>query len=130
MESRPVTREELVQLYDLGVTRKKEEHEVFVLRGTLNPDRANLYSELQRYVDFDVRYSDMAKHYYAEDLAYFENGLNDDLLYMTEESELSPKLYAEYLREIDPAQRNYEKITHGYLMTLKKNIAKVKERMG
>jgi hypothetical protein len=71
----------------------------------------------------------MAQHYYAEDLTYFENGLNEDLLVLTKDSELPPKLYAEYLREIDPAERLNEKITHAYITDLKKNITKVRDEL-
>lgn len=127
MNTRAITKEELVQLYELGIVRKMEEHEMFVMRAIDNPARAEIYSKLQMYVDVETRYYDLAKHYYSEDFGYFEDGLNDDLLTMTKESELPPKLYAEYLREIDPSQRVYEKITHGYLVTLKKNISKVRE---
>jgi len=129
MKTRAITKEELVQLYDLGITRKMEEHEIFVMRALENPERADIYAELQTYVDIDSRYYDLAKHYYSEDFGYFEDGQNEDLFVMTKESELPPKLYAEYLREIDPSQRVYEKITHGYLVTLKKNISKVGEEM-
>ena len=130
MKSRAVTKEELVKLYELGITRKMEEREIFFMRSLENPERADVYAELQRYADMECRYYDLAKRYYAGDLSYFENGSNEDLLLLTKESELPPKLYAEYLREIDPSQRNYEKITHGYLVTLKRNIAKVREEMG
>jgi len=130
MKSRAVTKEELVKLYELGITRKMEEREIFFMRSLENSERADVYSELQRYVDMECRYYELAKHYYAGDFSYFENGSNEDLLLLTKESELPPRLYAEYLREIDPSQRNYEKITHGYLVTLKRNIAKVREEMG
>ena len=129
MKTRTLKKEELVELFKLGATRKLEEHELFAMRAVNDPDRADIYAELQTYVDVEWRYYDMAQHYYAEDFEYFENGLNDDLLLMTKESELPPKLYAEYLREIAPDQRVYEKITHGYLVSLKKNIGKVKEAM-
>ena len=129
MKTRTIKKEELVELFKLGATRKLEEHELFAMRAVNDPDRADIYAELQTYVDVEWRYYDMAQHYYAEDFEYFENGLNDDLLLMTKESELPPKLYAEYLREIAPDQRVYEKITHGYLVSLKKNIGKVKEAM-
>jgi hypothetical protein len=69
----------------------------------------------------------MAVHYYSEDFSYFENGLNEDLLVLTDSSELSPKLYSEYLREISPDQRVNEKITHAYITDLKKHIDQVKE---
>ncbi len=129
MKTRAITKEELAEMFKIGATRKLEEHELFTMRAINNPERADIYAELQTYVDIEWRYYDMAQHYYAEDFDYFENGLNDDLLLMTKESELSPKLYAEYLREISPDQRVYEKITHGYLVTLKRNISKVKEGM-
>ncbi|MBR4244030.1 MAG: hypothetical protein IKQ14_01360, partial [Candidatus Methanomethylophilaceae archaeon] len=65
----------------------------------------------------------------AEDFSYFENGLNEDLLLLTSSSELSPKLYAEYLREISPDQRTNERITHAYVVDLKKHINEVREMM-
>ena len=126
MKSKPVTKEKLVELFRDGATRKLEEHELFVMRAIENPDRAEVYSELQRFVKTEWRYYDLALHYYSEDFAYFEDGQNEDLLVLTEENELSPKLYAEYLREIDSSQRINEKITHKYLENLKENIDKVR----
>ncbi len=127
MNNNPVTKERLVELFDKGATRKMEEHEIFVIRALENPGRAGLYSELQAYVKIESRYYDLAKHYYAEDFSYFENGLNEDLLLLTKESELSPRSYAEYLREIDPSERLNEKITHSYIKSLKSNIGKVRD---
>ncbi|MBE6528599.1 MAG: hypothetical protein E7Z64_05505 [Thermoplasmata archaeon] len=129
METRAITKEELVELFRIGATRKMEEHEIFVMRALEHPERAEVYSELQSYVDIESRYYDLARHYYAGEFSYFENGENEDLLLLTKVSELPPKLYAEYLREIDPSQRVYEKITHGYLLSLKHNISEVKEAM-
>ena len=129
METRAITKEELVELFRIGATRKMEEHEIFVMRALEHPERTEIYSELQSYVDIESRYYDLARHYYAGEFSYFENGENEDLLLLTKVSELPPKLYAEYLREIDPSQRVYEKITHGYLLSLKHNISEVKEAM-
>ena len=129
METRAITKEELVELFRIGAIRKMEEHEIFVMRALEHPERAEIYSELQSYVDIESRYYDLASHYYAGEFSYFENGDNEDLLLLTKVSELPPKLYAEYLREIDPSQRVYEKITHGYLLSLKHNISEVKEAM-
>ena len=129
MYSRPITNDELVQLYKMGATRKLEEHELFIMRAMEQPEHAELFEQLAEYVDIEWRYYDMAQHYYAGDFAYFENGLNDDLLQLTKQSELSPKLYSEYLRQIDPSQREYEKITHGYLAALKRNMDRVKVAM-
>ncbi len=129
MKDKPVSKERLVELFSEGATRKLEEHELFAMRIVENPQRESIYRELMTYVDVEWRYYDLAKHYYGEDFTYFENGLNEDLLFMTKESELPPKLYAEYLREIEPSQRLNEKITHSYLTNLKKNISKVREEM-
>jgi hypothetical protein len=127
MDNTPVSKERLVELFDKGATRKLEEHELFIMRAVNNPARQSIYSQLSDYVEIEWRYYDLAKHYYAEDFSYFENGLNEDLLLMTKDSELPPKLYAEYLREIDPSERTNEKITHAYLTNLKKNIGKVRD---
>jgi hypothetical protein len=129
MNNQPVSKERLVELFRAGATRKLEEHELFAMRAVENPARESVYLELQTYTDIEWRYYDMAQHYYAEDFGYFENGLNEDLMMLTSSSELPPKLYAEYLREIDPAQRTNEKITHAYVVDLKKNITKVREMM-
>ena len=129
MNSKPVTKEKLVELFQNGAARKLEEHEIFVMRAEFDPSRADVYSELQTFVSIEHRYYDLAAHYYAEDFTYFEDGQNEDLLVLTKESELSPKLYAEYLREIDPAQRLNEKITHKYLLSLKDNINKIRREM-
>ncbi len=129
MKSEPVSKEKLVEMFKAGATRKLEEHELFSMRAVERPERAGIYAELSTYVDIEWRYYDLAQHYYAEDFGYFENGLNEDLLLMTKESELPPKLYAEYLREVDPSERVNEKVTHAYLVNLKQNIGKVKEML-
>jgi len=129
MNNKPVSKEKLVQLFKDGAIRKMEEHEIFAMRAANNPEREKVYGELMTYTDIEFRYYDMAQHYYAEDLTYFENGLNEDLLVLTKDSELPPKLYAEYLREIDPAERLNEKITHAYITDLKKNITKVRDEL-
>lgn len=129
MNNKPVSKEKLVQLFKDGAIRKMEEHELFSMRANENPSREKVYAELMTYTDIEFRYYDMAQHYYAEDLSYFENGLNEDLLLLTKESELPPKLYAEYLREVDPAERLNEKITHAYITDLKKNITKVRDEL-
>ena len=129
MKDTPVSKEKLVELFREGATRKLEEHELFAMRAVENPSRETVYQELQAYADIEWRYYDLAMHYYAEDFSYFENGLNEDLLLLTSSSELSPKLYGEYLREISPDQRTNEKITHAYIVDLKKHINKVREMM-
>lgn len=129
MKDTPVSKEKLVEMFREGATRKLEEHELFAMRAVENPSRENIYLELQTYADIEWRYYYLAMHYYAEDFSYFENGLNEDLLLLTSSSELSPRLYAEYLREIDPDQRINEKITHAYVTDLKKHITEVREMM-
>lgn len=129
MKDTPVSKEKLVELFREGATRKLEEHELFAMRAVENPSREKVYQELQVYADIEWRYYDLAMHYYAEDFSYFENGLNEDLLLLTSSSELSPKLYGEYLREISPDQRTNEKITHAYIVDLKKHINEVREMM-
>ena len=129
MNNKPVSKEKLVQMFKDGAVRKMEEHELFSMRAIENPERESIYADLSAYTDMECRYYDLAQHYYSEDLGYFENGLNDDLLLHTKDSELPPKMYAEYLREIDPAQRLNEKITHAYIVNLKKNMGKVREEL-
>jgi len=129
MNNKPVSKEKLVELFHNGAVRKLEEHEIFVMRANEDRARDKVYRELSAYTAIEWRYYDLAEHYYAEDFSYFENGSNEDLLLMTKESELSPKLYAEYLREIEPAERLNEKITHAYLTNLKKNITKIRDEM-
>lgn len=129
MNNKPISKEKLVEMFKAGATRKLEEHELFAMRAIENPSREKVYNELRTYTDIEWRYYDLAQHYYAEDLEYFENGLNEDLMLLTKESELPPKLYAEYLREVDPSERLNEKITHSYIVNLKKNITKVRDEL-
>jgi len=129
MNNTPISKEKLVEMFKAGATRKLEEHELFAMRAVENPSRERIYNELRTYTDIEWRYYDLAQHYYAEDLEYFENGLNEDLMLLTKESELPPKLYAEYLREVDPSERLNEKITHSYIVNLKKNITKVRDEL-
>ncbi len=116
-------------MFRSGAIRKMEEHEIFAVRQAEQPERSALFAELLTYTDIEWRYYDLAQHYYADDMEYFENGLNEDLLLLTKTSELPPKLYAEYLREISPSARASEKITHSHLVALKKSITKVRDEL-
>lgn len=129
MKQKPIPREELSEMFRLGAIRKMEEHEIFAVRQAEQPERSVLFAELLTYTDIEWRYYDLAQHYYADDMEYFENGLNEDLLLLTKTSELPPKLYAEYLREISPSARASEKITHSHLVALKKSITKVRDEL-
>ena len=58
-----------------------------------------------------------------------DNGYNEDLLLLTKASELPPKLYADYLRELEPSDRDEEKVTHAALKELKGAIRAALEGM-
>ncbi|MGN0097936.1 MAG: hypothetical protein ACI38Y_01245 [Candidatus Methanomethylophilaceae archaeon] len=127
--SKNVDRKTLSDMFLKGADRKMLEHEMFTLRIVEDPEREPIYRELIDYVDVDERYYRMASQYYLGDLDSLDNGFNEDLLLLTKASELPPKLYAEYLRELSPEDRESEKITHAALKELKSTMRKVLEAM-
>ena len=113
--NKSIDRKTLSDMFLKGADRKMLEHEMFTLRIVEKPEREPIYRELIDYVDIDERYYRMASQYYLGDLDTLDNGFNEDLLLLTKASELPPKLYAEYLRELSPDDRASEKITHAAL---------------
>ena len=127
--NKSIDRKTLSDMFLKGADRKMLEHEMFTLRIVEKPEREPIYRELIDYVDMDERYYRMASQYYLGDLDTLDNGFNEDLLLLTKASELPPKLYAEYLRELSPDDRASEKITHAALKELKSAMRKVLEAM-
>ena len=127
--NKSIDRKTLSDMFLKGADRKMLEHEMFTLRIVEKPERERIYRELIDYVDIDERYYRMASQYYLGDLDTLDNGFNEDLLLLTKASELPPKLYAEYLRELSPDDRASEKITHAALKELKSTMRKVLEAM-
>ena len=128
-QKRSIDRKTLSEMFTKGADRKMLEHEMFTLRIVEKPDREPIYRELMDYVEVDERYYRMASQYYLGDLDSLDNGYNEDLLLLTKASELPPKLYAEYLRELSPEDRESEKLTHAALKELKSTMRKVVEAM-
>ena len=127
--NKSIDRKTLSDMFLKGADRKMLEHEMFTLRIVEKPEREPIYRELIDYVNIDERYYRMASQYYLGDLDTLDNGFNEDLLLLTKASELPPKLYAEYLRELSPDDRASEKITHAALKELKSTMRKVLEAM-
>ena len=127
--NKSIDRKTLSDMFLKGADRKMLEHEMFTLRIVEKPEREPIYRELIDYVDIDERYYRMASQYYLGDLDTLDTGFNEDLLLLTKASELPPKLYAEYLRELSPDDRASEKITHAALKELKSTMRKVLEAM-
>ena len=127
--NKSIDRKTLSDMFLKGADRKMLEHEMFTLRIVEKPEREPIYRELIDYVDIDERYYRMASQYYLGDIDTLDNGFNEDLLLLTKASELPPKLYAEYLRELSPDDRASEKITHAALKELKSTMRKVLEAM-
>ena len=127
--NKSIDRKTLSDMFLKGADRKMLEHEMFTLRIVEKPEREPIYRELIDYVDIDERYYRMASQYYLGDLDTLDNGFNEDPLLLTKASELPPKLYAEYLRELSPDDRASEKITHAALKELKSTMRKVLEAM-
>ena len=127
--NKTVDRKTLSDMFLKGADRKMLEHEMFTLRIVEKPDREPIYRGLMDYVEVDERYYRMASQYYLGDLDSLDNGYNEDLLLLTKASELPPKLYAEYLRELSPEDRESEKLTHAALKELKSTMRKVLEAM-
>ena len=114
-----IDRRDLAEMFRKGADRKMAEHQLFAMLAVEHPDRAALYHELFDYTDVDERYYRMAASYYSGDLESVDTGYEEDLLLLTDASELPPKLYADYLRELTPEDRREEKITHSALRELK-----------
>ena len=127
--NKSIDRKTLSDMFLKGADRKMLEHEMFTLRIVEKPEREPIYRELIDYVDIDERYYRMASQCYLGALDSLDNGFNEDLLLLTKASELPPKLYAEYLRELSPDDRASEKITHAALKELKSTMRKVLEAM-
>ena len=127
--NKSIDRKTLSDMFLKGADRKMLEHEMFTLRIVEKPEREPIYRELIDYVDIDEIYYRMASQYYLGDIDTLDNGFNEDLLLLTKASELPPKLYAEYLRELSPDDRASEKITHAALKELKSTMRKVLEAM-
>ena len=127
--NKTVDRKTLSDMFLKGADRKMLEHEMFTLRIVEKPDREPIYRKLMDYVEVDERYYRMASQYYLGDLDSLDNGYNEDLLLLTKASELPPKLYAEYLRELSPEDRESEKLIHAALKELKSTMRKVLEAM-
>lgn len=126
-KKKSITRKELSDMFLKGADRKMQEYQLFGIRTIENPGREPIYHELCDYVEIDERYYRMASRYYADDLDSEDNAYDQDLLVLTKASELPPKLYAEYLRELKPEDRSEEKITHAALKELKGAIRQVLE---
>ncbi len=125
--NKSIDRKTLSDMFLKGADRKMTEHEAFSLRIVERPERESVYRELIDYVYIDERYYRMASQYYLGDIDTLDDGFNEDLLLLTKASELPPKLYAEYLRELSPEDRESEKVTHAALKELKGAIRKVLE---
>jgi hypothetical protein len=115
-------RARMAEMFKEGYVRKMEERELFALRSIEDPSRRDLYSLLIDYLEVDMRYYTMAACYYSDDYTPLEHGTEEDLLLLTAVSELPPRDYAAYLREIDPSARPAEKATHEALKAIKKSI--------
>ena len=117
-----MTREQAAELFHRGAQRKRQEANMFAVMSVSEPEKADLFTKLADYAAVDARYYDMASWYYSDEIDNLDDGTNEDLLMLTSVSELSPKLYAEYLRNIDASCRAEEKITHKMLRDLKSSI--------
>lgn len=115
--------EELAEMFEQGIQRKSAEQNVFGMRALDNPDRQAIYSDLYDFLDLELRYYHVAARYYRNDIQSLDNGGFEDLLLLTS-VDLSPRMYAIYLREIDPADRGSERITREALRNLKTAIRK------
>ena len=125
-----MTREQAAEMFHRGAQRKRQEANMFAVMSVSEPDKSDLFTSLADYAAVDARYYDMASWYYSDDIDNLDDGTNEDLLMLTSVSELSPKLYAEYLRNIDVSCRAEEKVTHEMLRDLKASIrAQIKKNL-
>jgi len=116
------SRTELSEMFRRGMERKTEEVHRFSLLSVEFPEKSELYTTLSEYASVDLRYYELASLYYSGDVDKLDDGTNEDLLLITRASELPPRLYAEYLRQIPAECREEEKVTHKALQDLKASI--------
>ena len=98
------------------------EREAYAMKAFEDPDRAPHYLDLMDWLQLDIRYHQLASAYYSNDFDSVDNGYDEDLLALVEASRISPKLYASYLRDLNPEDRAEEKVTHAAVEGLKKAI--------
>ena len=104
MKKNTISREELAEKLRQGAERKMTEREAYAMKAFEDPDRAPHSA------------------YYSNDFDSVDNGYDEDLLALVEASRISPKLYASYLRDLNPEDRAEEKVTHAAVEGLKKAI--------
>lgn len=126
-QKKSVDRKTLSEMFLKGADRKMHEHEYFSLKRMDNLGKEKIYHEFVDYVYIDERYYRMAASYYAGEIDELDDRYYDDLVLLTKASELPPKLYADYLRELTPDVRQEEKVTHAALLDLKAAIRAVLE---
>ena len=120
-----ITRDELAAKFTEGVERKRREQQDFILKAFENPEKGKVYQEIADFLDYEIRYYRLGAAYYSDEFESMTSEEDDDLLYLTADSEPSSRAYAQYLREIDPSVRADEKITHSCLKELKSAIGRV-----
>ncbi len=114
-------------MFRIGAERKEKEIQRFNLLALEDPTKGKQYMEIAKYLATDKRYYELASYYYAEDFEHFENSQDEDLLTLVSCSELSPRMYAVYLRLLPPGDKGMEEITHQYILGLKGLICSMKE---
>ncbi len=119
-----VSRNELAELFSAGAERKMTEREAFIMRAFESPDDTAELLDIAEFLATDIRFYRMAAAYYSGDVSSLEDGSDEDLLLLASQRDISPRLYARYLREIGAAAKD-EKVTHRALAELKGTIAKV-----
>lgn len=122
-----ITRTEMAAKFEQGMERKKAEKQAFLLKAFEEPEKGQIYQSICDFIDYEIRYYEVAAAYYRNDFDGLTGDDYDALLYLTKLSDPSPKAYAQYLREIDRSARDDEKITHDALRVLKKSIRQVME---
>ena len=124
-----ITRAELAEKFRAGTERKMQELEYFRAMAFEHPEKSSVYEEIVRFLEYEVRYYRVGAAYYSDDIDSLTADPDDDLLYLTRISETSPRVYAQYLREIHKDSRADEKVTHSCLGELKFAIARTLEMM-
>ena len=123
-----ITRTELASKLAVGRERKEGEKQRFLLEAFEHPEKGPIYQEICDFLDYEIRYYEVAAAYYRNDVDGLQGDEYDALLYLTAMSDPSPRAYAQYLREVDPAARADERITHTAVQDLKRMIRAVMER--
>lgn len=122
MKNREMTRAELAELLRLAAERKMAERERLIMEALEDPDGASASLDMADWLDLDRRYTELAASYYSGEYENEDLECDEDLLLRLDDSAVSKRAYAAYLRRLQPAEREQERVAHAATEGLKRAI--------